>query len=181
MRIQYLVLLSVILGLCLVDLAVAQDSEGFAHPVTEQQREAVEKHEDDKSAKYFTLTIGVPIGYNIKNNNVDAGYNLGIDFASFDDLSIGIDVFSLYNEDQNTSFGVLRLSYTVFDFFGAAIGIGSPDKDDFRLSIGALVELFKSKRSVVANNLQVRIDYITQAKSIGNGSLMLTAGFKFGL
>jgi hypothetical protein len=179
MKRLHFALLSAIFGLCLIDLAAAQDSEELVYPVTEQQRPAVETQ--DTSAKYFTLTVGVPIGYNIKNSNVDAGYNLGIDFASFDNLSIGIDVFSLYNEDQNTSFGVLRLSYTVFDFFGAAIGIGSPDKDDFRLSIGALVELFKSKRSAVSNNLQVRIDYITQAKSIGNGSLMLTAGFKFGL
>ena len=178
MKIQYLILLSVVFGFCPVDLAIAQDSEGFMQPTTEQQ--ALTEQKAEAPAKYFTLTLGIPIGYNIKSSNVDSGYNLGIGFASFDNLNIGIDVFSLYNDDQNTSFGVLRLSYNVFDFFGAAIGIGSPDIDNFRLSMGVFAELFKSKQSLVSNNLQVRIDYITQAKSIGSGSLIMTAGFKFG-
>ncbi|MDR2795557.1 MAG: hypothetical protein LBB47_02450 [Spirochaetaceae bacterium] len=181
-KIQHLILSSVIFvvfGLCLVDFAAARDSESVICPVTEQQSSEAQKQE--ALARYFTLTLGVPIGYNINSNNVDSGYNFGIGFAAFDDLTIGIDVFSLYNEEQNTSFGVLRLSYDVFDFFGAAIGIGSPDKDDFRMSIGLLAELFKSKRSIVSNNLQIRLDYITKARTIGSGSLMLTAGFKFGL
>jgi hypothetical protein len=181
MKIQYLVLLPVVFGLGQADLAVAQDlePEGFGRPVTERQSTIAQKQ--DVSAKFFTLTLGLPVGYNIKRGNVDSGYNVGIGFASFDNLTIGVDVFSLYNDDQNTSFGVLRLSYNVWNFLGAAIGIGSPEKDDFRLGIGVLAELFKSKRSFVSNNLQIRLDYITLAKSIGEGSLMLTAGFKFGL
>jgi hypothetical protein len=146
--------------------------------------------QDFTSAKpqFFSLSFGIPIGYDLETEETVAGQNFTLTFAVLDNFTVGFDRFALASEVGEVTANFLRMAYSFTDDFGAAFGYGTMSDGaplpttSSAISIGAFANLFQNRTSLgLTNAISLRLDYLAQTENFGDGAVLFTLGATLGL
>jgi hypothetical protein len=129
--------------------------------------------------QFLYFSLGVPMGYDLGNDEVIAGRNFGIGFTVIDNMTVGYDhifatnVFNLH---------LLRVGFFFHDMFGAAIGFGTNTGNELAVTVGAVANMFQNRSAMgLTYSLGLRLDYAANANDFGDGAILFTIGATFGL
>jgi hypothetical protein len=131
--------------------------------------------------QFVNFNFGVMAGLSLAdspNDGLVGAVNFGVDFAVFDKLQVGIDVFQ---GAANVNFRGLHLGYAISPTLVAGIGIGAGD-DGTAVTLGIGYNIFggKSERGIF-HALKLRADYIiSDLDDFAKGVIGITLGASFG-
>jgi hypothetical protein len=131
--------------------------------------------------QFVNFNFGVTAGYSLDddpNDGLVGAVNFGIDFAVFDKLQIGIDVF----KGNVIDFTGLHLGYAITPKLVAGIGIGASSTPTTAVTLGISYNIFGGKSEVgIFHALKLRADYIVpNVGDFGKGTIGITLGASFG-
>jgi len=123
--------------------------------------------------QFLAFHFGLPLGYSLYGDGgVVAGFNLGLDFAILDNLSVGFDHLNVRGEYETFAANLLRLSFSFIDTAGAAIGFGAREGGT-AISIGAFGNFFQGRSALgLVYSLGLRLDFVADPEDFGNGAIV---------
>ncbi len=129
--------------------------------------------------KYFTIESSVVMGYNIPAEDITAGSSFLLNFAVSDNFTFGVQTMTL--DGAAAAISSMKLSYYLNTMLGFSATFGGNGTDAY-YSAGAFVTLLRNVReTALSDAFKLRIEYIFPDTGIGDGSILMGAGFCLGL
>jgi len=128
--------------------------------------------------KYFTIESSIVAGYSIGAEDVTAGSSFLLNFAVADNFTFGVQTMKL---EGATNINAMKLGYYLNDMLGFSATFGH-DGTDPNYGVGTFVNLKKNIRdAALSDAIKLRLEYIFPDTGIGDGALLMSAGFCLGL
>ena len=128
--------------------------------------------------KYFTIESSIVAGYSIPAEDVTAGSSFLLNFAVADNFTLGVQTMTL---DGTAAVSSMKLGYYLNDLLGFSASFGGNGTVAF-YGAGAFVTLKKNVRdAALSDAIKLRLEYIFPDTGLGDGSILMSAGFCLGL
>lgn len=128
--------------------------------------------------KYFTIESSIVAGYSIDAEDVTAGSSFLLNFAVADNFTLGVQTMKL---EGATNINAMKLGYYLNDMLGFSATFGH-DGTNPNYGVGTFVNLKKNIRdAALSDAIKLRLEYIFPDTGLGDGALLMTAGFCLGL
>jgi hypothetical protein len=137
--------------------------------------------------RFFSFGIGVPLGYDIGREKVDAGYTLDLDINVIDSLIVGLTRTTINNESIGATpltYTGLKVGYRFTPSLGATLSIGSiaGTPSEAAVSLGGFADLASGQAaSGLVHTFKVKLEYLAEIDSFADGHILVSLGASFGL
>jgi hypothetical protein len=172
------IIVLLLLAVLMVLPAIAQEAEE-APPAPAEAAPAAAPY------RLFSFGIGVPLGYDIGNEKVDAGYTLDLDINVIDSLIVGLTRTTIANETNTTplTYTGLKVGYRFTPTLGATVSIGSIGATpEAAVSLGGFADLASGQAaSGLVHTFKVKLEYLAEIDSFADGHILVSLGASFGL
>lgn len=129
--------------------------------------------------QYFTIESSIVAGYSIPNEDVSAGSSFLLNFAVADNFTLGVQTMTL--DGAAAAVSSMKLGYYLNDLLGFSASFGGDGTIAF-YGAGAFVTLKKNVRdAALSDAIKLRLEYIFPDTGLGDGSILMSAGFCLGL
>ncbi len=156
---------TLVIALLAIGLVASVSAQAPSASVTEMQ--------------YFTIESSLVMGYSLAVEDITAGSSFLLNFTVADDFTFGVQTMKL--DGAATAISSMKLGYYLNDMLGFSATFGGDGTFTY-YSAGAFVTLKKNVReAALSDAIKLRLEYIFPDSGIGDGAILMTAGFCLGL
>ncbi|MDR2542431.1 MAG: hypothetical protein LBC80_03155 [Treponema sp.] len=129
--------------------------------------------------KMFSFSVGIPIGYDLVEEDLIGGTNFGVGIVVADNLEVGFE--------RMLDVNLLRVAFAFTDQIGVGIGYGAVpagggDPAVPHVILGMSGTFFEARAANgIAYNMGIRVDYLAPTSGFGDGKVLFVLRTSFGL